>query len=169
MFHPLTLFSRNRAVPATRESAPADPFYRLHYEMNRLFDDAFAGFGLPPGFGGQGAFAEARPRIDVHETDKTIEIEAELPGVAEDDLDVEIANGMLTIRGEKRSEKRDERNGDYHYVERSFGSFARSIPLPYEIDPDAVAAVFRNGVLKLALPKPADAARSSRKIAIKRG
>ncbi|MEE2692683.1 MAG: Hsp20/alpha crystallin family protein [Pseudomonadota bacterium] len=169
MFHPLTLFSRNRQVQAQRDQTHADPFYRLHYEVNRLFDDAFAGLGAPFGFTAPGVFSDARPRIDVHETDTALEIEAELPGVSEDDLNVEIANNTLTIRGEKRNEKRDERGGDYHYIERSYGSFARSIPLPYEVDPDAVEAVFKNGVLKMTLPKPADAARASRRIAIKRG
>lgn len=169
MFHPLSLFSRNRSVPATREHAQADPFYRLQHEMNRLFDEAFSGFGLSSGFSERGFFNDVSPRIDVRETDKTVEIEADLPGVADDDLNVEIVNNTLTIRGEKRNEKRDERDGEYRYVERSFGSFSRAIPLPYEIDPDTVQAAFKNGVLTISLPKPAEAQRASRKIAIKRG
>lgn len=169
MFHPLSLFTRNRAVPATREQTQADPFYRLQHEMNRLFDEAFSGFGLSSAFSERGFPGEVSPRIDVRETDKTIEIEAELPGVAEDDLNVEIVNNTLTIRGEKRHEKRDERDGEYRYVERSYGSFSRTIPLPYDIDPDAVDAAFKNGVLTVSLPKPAEAQRASRKIAIKRG
>lgn len=169
MFHPLSLFNRNRSVPATREQTHYDPFYRLQHDMNRLFDEAFSGFGASYGFSGRGFPVDVSPRLDMRETDTSIEIEAELPGVAEDDIHVEVVNDTLTIRGEKRHEKRDERDGDYRYVERSFGSFSRTIPLPYEIDPDAVDAAFKNGVLTVTLPKPAEARRTARKIAIKRG
>ena len=167
MFHPLSLFSRRHSVPARREDVPADPFFRLHQEMNRLFDEAFAGFG--GAFAAPAGFGEASPRVDIRETDGALVVEAELPGVAEDDLDVELSDNVLTIRGEKKSETRDERSGAYRYVERSYGAFSRAIPIPYDIDPDAVEAKFKNGVLTLTLPKPEGAARASRKIAIKRG
>lgn len=168
MFQPLTLFNRNRRPPTAQDQA-ADPFYRLHREMNRLFDDAFSSFGLPTAFGGTFAGAGA-PSIDVRETENTYEIEADLPGVDEDDINVELADNVLTLRGEKRYERDDEdRKGGYHVMERSYGSFARSIPLPFDVDPDAVEAVFKNGVLKLSIPKPPEIAAKTRKIAVKRG
>lgn len=169
MFQPLTLFNRNRRTPTVQDQAGADPFYRLHREMNRLFDEAFSGFGLPAAFGGSFAGAGA-PSIDVRETDETYEIEADLPGVEEDDINVELADNVLTLRGEKRYEREDEdKKGGYHVMERSYGSFARSIPLPFDVDSDAVEAVFKNGVLKLSIPKPPEIAAKTKKISVKRG
>lgn len=169
MFYPLTLLNRARRTPTAPDQAGADPFYRLHRDMNRLFDEAFSDFGLPGAFSGSFAAAGA-PSVDIRETDKTYEVEAELPGVEEDDIHVELADNVLTLRGEKRFEREEEgkKNG-YHVMERSYGSFARSIPLPFDADPDAVEAVFRNGVLKLSIPKPPEAETRSRRIAVKRG
>lgn len=166
MANPLTLFNRNRRALAREDGESVDPFFRLQHEMNRLFDDAFASFGssfsLRPVF--EGAFS---PRADLRETDDALELDFELPGVAEEDLDIQLADNVLTVRGEKKQEVNDERKG-YRHVERSYGSFARSIPLPYEIDPDGVDARFRNGVLSLRLPNPPEAARRSKRIEIKR-
>lgn len=166
MFRPLAIFNRNNAETAPAAAA-ADPFFRLQHEMNRLFDDAFAGFGLATRFSPEPADFRS-PRIDVRETDSALEVEAELPGVDEKDIDVQLTDNVLTIRGEKRFERKDEKNGEYRLIERSFGSFARSIPAPFDVDPDAVEATFRNGVLKLTLPKPPGAASRTRKIEVKR-
>ena len=94
---------------------------------------------------------------------------AELPGVDEKDLDVTLANGMLTVRGEKRTE-RDEQDKDenWHVVERSYGSFSRSIPLTFDPDPAKVEANFDKGVLRIHLPKPAEVAQKQQKIEIKK-
>jgi len=172
MFRPLTLFNRDRAAPVRREDYAADPFFRLHDEMNRLFEDAFQGFGR--GFGAPtpfSAYEGARaPSIDMRETDRAVEISAELPGVDEADLDVEVHDQTLTIRGEKKFERdEEEKDGGYRVMERAYGSFARTIPLPYPVEPDQVDARFRNGVLKLTLPKPAETEAPRRKIAIKNG
>lgn len=169
MFRPLSLFNRSAAsLPARSEGYSADPFFRLQHEMNRLFDDAFAGFGMPAAFRGEGADGRL-PRIDVRETDKAIEIEAELPGVDEKDVDVQIRDDVLTIRGEKKFERADEKEGDWRVSERSYGSFSRSMTLPFSVDPGAVEATFKNGVLKLALPKSREAEAETRRIPIKRG
>jgi len=166
MFRPLSIFNRNaEALPTRTESYSGDPYFRLQHEMNRLFDDAFAGFGLPAAF--RGGADEARlPRLDLHEAAHAIEIEAELPGVEEKDIDVQISDTLLTIRGEKKFERKDEKGGDYRVVERSFGEFSRSVTLPFAVDPDAVEASFKNGVLKLTLPKPPEAQTRTRRIAI---
>src|SRR5262249_28212440 len=94
------------------------------------------------------------PKIDVGESKDAIDVTAELPGVDEKDLDVTLANGMVTVRGEKRIE-RDEQDKDknWHVVERSYGSFSRTIPLPFDPDPTKVEAKFDNGVLRIHLPK----------------
>ena len=94
---------------------------------------------------------------------------AELPGVDEKDLDVTLANGMLTVRGEKKT-ARDEQDKDknWHVVERSYGSFSRAIPLPFDPDPAKVEAKFDKGVLHIHLPKPAEVAKKQQKIEIKK-
>jgi len=141
----------------------ADPFLSLHRDINRVFDDAFRSFGLPSAFDG-GAW----PSIDVRETDKGLEVTAEIPGVDEKDIDVMLANGQLTIRGEKKFE-RDQKEAGYHMMERSYGSFARSLPLPFEVDEKAVTAAFDKGVLKVSLPKSPQAESKVRRIPVGKG
>ena len=110
------------------------------------------------------------PKIDVAESKDAIEVTAELPGVDEKDVDVTLANGMLTVRGEKKTE-RDEQDKDknWHVMERSYGSFSRAIPLPFHPDPAKVEAKFDNGVLRIRLPKPPEVPSKQQKIEIKKG
>src|SRR5438128_10306686 len=112
---------------------------------------------------------ELSPKIDIAESKDAIDMTAELPGVDEKDLDVTLANGVLTIRGEKKTE-RDEQDKDknWHVVERSYGSFSRAIPLPFDPDPAKVEAKFDKGVLHIRLPKPAEVAQKQQKIEIKK-
>ena len=109
------------------------------------------------------------PKVDIAESKDAIEVTAELPGVDEKDLDVTLANGMLTVRGEKKS-TRDEQDKDknWHVVERSYGSFSRTIPLPFDPDPAKVEAKFDKGILHIHLPKPAEVAKKQQKIEIKK-
>ena len=102
-----------------------NPFMSLQREIDRLFDDFTRGF---PAFSNGGA-AELLPSMDVTETDKQIEITAELPGLEEKDVQVNLADNVLTIRGEKKAEK-EEKDKNYRLVERSYGSFVRSLELP---------------------------------------
>jgi HSP20 family protein len=111
------------------------------------------------------------PKIDVAESKDAIEVTAELPGVDEKDLDVTLANGMLTVRGEKKTERDEQdkdKNKNWHVVERSYGSFSRAIPLPFDPDPAKVEAKFDKGVLHIHLPKPAEVAKKQQKIEIKK-
>ena len=162
MFRPLSLFSRNRNAPALRDAGSGDPFFQLHHEMNRLFDDFFADFGSS----GLTSGAARGIHMDVRETKGAYELEAELPGVSEDDVHVELNENLLTIRGEKTVEEKGE--GD-DVRRRAYSSFQRSLSLPFDVDPDKVDATFRNGVLKLTLPKPAELETNAKKIAVKRG
>jgi HSP20 family protein len=125
----------------------ADPFALLHREVNRLFDDVA---------GGRGA---ATPCLNVSETAQAIQVEAELPGVPESQVQVELAGDILTIRGEKRAQQSD---AHYHIVERTYGTFARSVRLPFAPEPDQVKAAFEHGVLTVTLPKAAPRSRSHR-------
>ena len=134
---------------------PGDPFLSLHREMNRLFDDVFRGTGLPAATGSQGqgdvgTFVNAS--MNVSETDKEIRITAELPGVTEQNIDVSLDDDVLTIRGEKKFERKDDKE-NFHFVERSYGTFQRSLRLPYAVDSEQVQASFENGVLTVTLPK----------------
>jgi len=135
-------------------------------EIERTFDDfsrrsPLAGFA---GFGDGGAM----PKIDVSEGKDAIEVTAELPGCEEKDVDVTLSEGILTIRGEKKTE-RDETDKDknWHMVERSYGSFSRSIPLPFTPDSAKVEARFDKGVLRVKLPKPAEVVKKEKKIEIR--
>jgi HSP20 family protein len=143
---------------------PGDPFLSLHREMNRLFDDVFRGTSLPTASGSQGqgdvgTFVNAS--MNVSETDKEIRITAELPGVTEQDIDVSLDDDVLTIRGEKKFERKDDKE-NFHFVERSYGTFQRSLRLPFPVDPDQVQASFENGVLTVTVPKTGRQERSRR-------
>ncbi len=140
------------------------PILSLHREMNRLSDDVLRGAGLPALSGSQGpgdvgSFVNAQ--MNVSETAKEIRITAELPGVTEQDIDVSLDDDVLTIRGEKKFERRDEKE-TYHFVERSYGTFQRSLRLPFSVDPEQVRANFENGVLTVTLPKMGQPERSRR-------
>ena len=142
-----------------------EPFGTLRRDMERLFEGFSRDFGwaVPAGAG----MAET-PRIDVAETDTELRIEAELPGVEEKDLEVVLSDGRLTIKGEKKAEK-EEKKKDYHLVERSYGSFARSIGLPFEADSSKVKASFAKGVLTVTVPKPPELKAKEKKIQIGKG
>jgi HSP20 family protein len=129
------------------------PFWSLQREIDRLFDDFTRGFPtFSSGAGGQ----ELMPAMDVTETDTEIELTAELPGLEEKDVQINLADNVLTIRGEKKSE-RDETTKDVRVVERSYGSFYRTLELPAGVDPDKIKASIAKGVLKVVVPKPAPA------------
>jgi len=122
--------------------------------MNRLLDDTFRGtLGLTD-VGGAGVTA-ITPRINVSETDQEIRIEAEMPGVPEDNVQVEVIDDTLTIRGEQQAEREEDRGENYHIVERVYGTFLRSIQLPFAVKPDQIQASFQNGVLTIVVPKSA--------------
>jgi HSP20 family protein len=124
----------------------------LQREIDRLFDDFTRGF---PAFSSGGA-AELLPSVDVTETDKQIEITAEMPDLEEKDVQVNVADNVLTIRGEKKAEK-EEKDKTFRLVERSYGSFVRSLELPEGVNADAIKASIDKGVLKVTVPKPAPA------------
>jgi HSP20 family protein len=144
----------------------ADPLLSLHREMNRLFDDVFRGsrsFAPPATQGGGSNPSTFNASMDVAETDKEVRVCVELPGVDEKDIDVTLDNDLLTIRGEKKfeQEKGDEKT-NYHFVERGYGRFQRSLRLPFQANPDDVKASYSNGVLTVTVPKSAQQARSRR-------
>jgi HSP20 family protein len=136
----------------------------LQSDMNRVFEDFWSAFG-PPALGL--SERESLPRVDVRESDKEVEVVAELPGMDEADIDVSLAEGVLTIRGEKKAEQEKEEKG-YVLRERRFGLVERTVPLPDGLDVDAAQAKFKNGVLTVAIPKTAQARSDVKRIAVKR-
>ena len=161
-FRELIPFGRERrSVPVQRGGG--DPMEGFQREMNRLFDDFFR----PTPFGGtQWPFGGAMPRVDVEETDGEYQVSAELPGIDEKDVNLTLADNVLTIHGEKKAE-REEKDKNYYLSERSFGSFRRAIPLPTEVDEEKVEAFFKNGVLTVRLPKSPEAKAKARRIEVK--
>lgn len=130
-----------------------EPFRDLQGEMNRLFDDFFDDFGLPARRSERNLFpATFSPRVDVTETDKEVHVSAELPGMDEKNITVEMDDTAITVRGEKREEK-EEKGKNWYTREQSYGAFHRVIPLPANVDGEKAKAKFKNGVLTITAPK----------------
>lgn len=161
-------WNRGREV-ANRGGEDVHPFLALHREMNRLFDEAFRGFGLPawaddrdglfPGGFGRGL---GWPSVEVEDGETEITVRAELPGLDQKDVELALENGALVIRGEKKHEATDEKR---LWSERYYGRFERRIPVDDVVE-DKAAAAFRNGVLTVTLPKSETARQKVRRIAI---
>ena len=165
-FRDLIPFGRERRLAPFARGGD-HPFEMFQREMSRMFDDFFR--GAPTRFtGAEAPFGGPMPRVDVSETDNEYEVKAELPGLEESDVNLQLANNVLSIRGEKKAE-REEKDKNYYLSERSFGSFQRSIPLPTDVEEDQVQASFKSGVLTVRLPKTERAKSQARRIEIKSG
>jgi len=157
-FNALVPWRSNRSqTPAMR--GDDDPFLSFRREMDRTFDQFFD--GLPARSGG---WSSILPVVDVDETEREMIVTAELPGVSDKDIEVNLAGDTLTIKGEKKTEKEDKNGG---YSERRYGSFTRSLRLPFEVKDENVEAKFKDGVLSIRVPKPAEMQKSVRKIEVK--
>lgn len=151
-------------VPGVFHDSARDPFLSLHREVNRLFDDVFRGFGSDlPSFNGM-TFAGSWPSVEISDDEKEIRVTAEVPGLEEKDVEVLLGDGVLTLKGEKRSETEDK---DKQFSERFYGRFERRIPLGCEVQEDKVDAQFRNGILTVSLPKSEQDQSQVKRIAIK--
>lgn len=147
----------NELVPAVRDRAlAAHPFVSLRREMDRLFEDFTRNLSLPAG--------SLLPSTDIAETEKEIKITAELPGLEDKDVKIDLADNVLTIKGEKKTE-REEKEKDYRLMERSFGSFSRSVELPAGVKADDIKASIAKGVLTVTVTKTAPA--QAKKIEVK--
>ena len=143
-----------------------DLFTGLQRSMNRLLGEFRGGFDVAPWDWDLDEALDLRiPRVDVAETERAIEISAELPGMTEKDLEVSLSEHALTIKGEKREET-EEKKKDFHVHERSYGRMHRTIQLPDGVDLDKAKASFKNGVLKVELPKTEQARTRVRKVEV---
>lgn len=142
-------------MPALYGDEQSSPFYRLRHEIDRLFD----GFFSAPLAGGSWSPAMNWPSLEVQDKDDEVSIVAELPGMSEKDVELSVQDGMLTIRGERRSESQDRDRG---WSERHYGRFERRLMLPDGADEAKCEANFRDGMLIIRMPKSREAARSRR-------
>jgi len=163
---------RNRQT----QLATSDPVRHLHSEIDRLFNEAFRGFPERSLFGDWSSnrvwpelsSVALKPNLDIKDSEENYIISVEIPGVAREDVDLEINGNTLTIRGEKRQEKKEERE-NYHCVERSYGSFERVLTLPRDANPDSIDANFKDGVLTINVKRQAveSSQEEGRKIEVK--
>ena len=150
---------RRREHARNQDLSLASPLQQFHQEIDRLFDQAFRGFGLTP-FGFDRTLRQSlndgmlKPTLDLGATDKEYTITVEIPGVDEKDVKLELVNDTLTIRGEKKQEM-EEKEKNFYRMERSYGSFQRVLSLPEDADQDGVKATFNKGVLTVTLPRKA--------------
>lgn len=145
---------------APRTQSPFSFMRRFNEEMDRLFGDF--GFGSTLTFDtGIDRFASWSPQVEVFERDKQLVIRTDLPGMTKDDINVDISDDSLVIRGERKSEREEDEEG-YYRSERSYGSFYRQIPLPRGVNAESATAEFRNGVLEISMPAPQSALRNRR-------
>jgi HSP20 family protein len=143
---------------------PARELGTIQSEMNRLFNSFF---DTPTSVGGNGGVVRRWiPAMDLAETESDFVLRADLPGLSDEDVSIEVEDNVLTVSGERKAEHEETREG-YHRVERSYGSFRRSVTLPDGVDPEAVNATFDRGVLEVHVPKPEQP--KPRKVAISLG
>lgn len=157
----------------TRTNVPADrptglvqavhPLDQLHQQIDQMFENSFRGFGIPSLFSksfDDGGMGFLKPYLDIKETKKQYVVSIEMPGVDKNEVNVSIDGNTLTVSGEKKQETRCE-DEDYHYIERSYGSFQRVLNLPDDVDTDDLDASFKKGVLTLKIGRMESKAQSS--------
>lgn len=162
----------NPLIPTRRGTEAArprddDPFTLMRREMDRAFDDFMRGWASPGAALPEGVLS---PRVNVVENNKGLEVTAELPGVDQKDINLDLSEGMLTLKAEHRedAQQKDETQR-YHTFERSYGTFMRRFALPFEPDTDNVEASFDKGVLRVWVPRSPEAHKQTRRIEIKSG
>lgn len=169
----LAVHGETKSAPAA-PTRPWYPFETLRREVDRLFEDFDGGFWRLPArqslfdFGPFGRIETKAgvPAVDIVEKANAYEITAELPGIDEKDIELKLANGGISIRGEKKFEK-EEKKADYHLSERRYGAFERYFTIPDGVDTAKIEAKFHNGVLTVSLPKSAEAQKQEKTITVK--
>ncbi|TCK58485.1 Hsp20/alpha crystallin family protein [Seleniivibrio woodruffii] len=157
---------QGKPMPFARdEKQGISPIQQLHSEMDRIFDQAFRGFGIRP-FSKEFEADIFRPTLDLSATEKDYTIAVEIPGVDEKDVHLEMTADTMVIRGEKKQETETKENNFYR-MERSYGSFRRVLSLPEDADRENVAAVFKKGVLTITIPRKPSQKTDVRRVDIK--
>lgn len=163
----LVPWKADRGGVAVRREEDEFPWLPTFRDVNRLFNEFARDFELGPWRERQ--WTGFSPDVNVSETDQEVRVTAELPGMDVKDVDISINHNVLTIRGEKKEES-EEKGKNFYRMERSFGSFQRSIPLPAEVvDADKAEATYKNGILTIVLPKLPEAQKPLKRIPVKTG
>jgi HSP20 family protein len=160
-------WARNNSdhLPSLLRESERDPFLSLHREMNRLFDDVFRSFDTRlPGIARTSPPSGNWPSVEISDNDKQIKVTAEVPGLEEKDIEIFLVDGVLTLKGEKRTQLEDK---ERQFSERYYGHFERRIPLGFEVEEDKIDARFKNGVLTIVLPKTEKAQSQVKRIEVK--
>ena len=154
-----------RSTRLARAGMDTDPFTSFRREIDRLFEDFTRGWAVPATFGTSEVLS---PKVNIAETDKGLEVTADLPGIDQKDIEISLSDDVLTLKAEHKAEKEEnDEKKHYHLVERSFGKFVRSFELPFEADTDKIEASFDKGVLKISEPRSAAPEKQVKKIVIK--
>ncbi len=167
---------QDKSAPVRREQSPAMPsfpsgsFFDMPSDMPKFMENAFRAFGFPPAawawpFGGSKEGEAVRPRVDIAGSEKEYTITAELPGVEEKEIQVELKGDALIIKAEKTQEEKTEDKG-YYRMERRYGSFRRVLAVPGDADAEGVKAGYKNGVLTITMPRKAAVEPAAKRIAI---
>jgi len=154
---------KGKGLADTKAEGYPYPAFALLRDMNEMIDNFFRDFGMTPLRETSRVF---NPSVDVRDTGGELTVTAELPGLGKEDVEVSLTRNSLTLKGEKKAEKEEKGKG-LHIRERSFGSFARTITLPVEINVEKTKAAFKDGVLTITLPKTEQALKETRKISVK--
>jgi HSP20 family protein len=156
-------------VPLKSEEGYGFPLSRLHQEVDKVFAEFFKDSYFPSLFdaGRKEGVSLLKPRVDIKEDTEHYTISVEVPGVSEKDVRIELVGDVLTIHGEKKQES-EEKKGQYHRVERSYGAFQRTLTLPTDADKDKVHAKFKNGILSINIAKNPQAAGAAKRIEIQK-
>ncbi len=164
-------------VPVTRDGGSlvahdgnvVSPVVQFRREVDRIFENFFRGSGLSPCesdlFSPLTTTGLLKPQVDIGATEKEYVISVEVPGVMEEDVQVEVSGNTMTIRGEKRQEK-EEKEKSYYRMERSYGSFQRVLSLPEDVDQEGIKASFKKGVLSVTIPRKSLPGSQAKQIAI---
>jgi HSP20 family protein len=163
-----------KMLPVRRQETQtfhSDPFVQIRQEIDRLFDTAFRGFGFPlTGFGRElTPMAQTdwlKPTLDIGASEKEYTISVELPGVDEKEVQLELINDTLKIKGEKKQQK-EEKEKNYYRMERSYGSFQRMLSLPEDADQEKISGVYKNGIIEITIPRKAAPKTEAKQIQIK--
>ncbi len=159
-------WGRNKEKTQAQDTdTAANPLVSLQRDINHVFEDFWRKVENGWGTGAQMVGAGG-PSTDITESDKSVDISVELPGMTEKDIDISLSSDAMTIRGEKKVEHEENRKGIY-MSERSYGAFYRTVPLPAGVDADKAEAKFKNGVLTVTLPKTAEAQARIKRIPVK--
>ncbi|TVM17092.1 Hsp20/alpha crystallin family protein [Oceanidesulfovibrio indonesiensis] len=167
---------QEKAIPVKREQVesqsymPAARLGGIHSEIDHLFEDFFRNFGIESplassSFTGLPQPDVFKPKVDIAGSEKEYTISAELPGIEESEIDIELQGDSLIIKAEKRQEEKTEDKG-YYRVERHYGAYKRVLTMPEDADPEGIKAKHKNGVLTISLPRKEGAGKSSKRIPI---